>query len=74
MTSSACVVLLFRLGKGVRGRRATYLDVFRAGEGVVGFVLAEGVAVDVGGEVAYCGGDAGIEGTAVGEVAAETHA
>lgn len=46
------------------------LDVFRARERVVGFVEAERVRVQVGGEVADCGGDAGVEGAAVGEVAA----
>lgn len=45
-----------------------------AGEGVVVFALSERVAVHVGCEVADCGGDAGVEGAAVGEVASEAHA
>lgn len=49
-------------------------DVGGAAQGVVLFAAREGVAVDVGWEVTYCGGDAGVEGAAVGEVAAETHA
>lgn len=43
-------------------------------ETVVGETGAEGAAVQVGCEVRDGGGDARVEGAAVGEVAAETHA
>ena len=46
------------------------LDVAGARERVVGFAEAERVRVEVGGKVADCGGDAGVEGAAVGEVSA----
>lgn len=45
-----------------------------ASERVVRLAEAERVRVQVGGEVALCGCDAGVERAAVGEVAAETHA
>jgi hypothetical protein len=45
-------------------------DVFGALDGVVGFAGAKGAAVDIGGEVADGGGDAGVQSAAVGQVAA----
>jgi len=49
-------------------------DVAGALEAVVILARAQGMAVDVGREVAYRGCDARVESAAVGEVAAEAHA
>lgn len=49
------------------------LDILSAGKRVVVLAEAERGAVDVGGEVAYGGDDAWVEGAAVGKVATETH-
>ncbi len=49
-------------------------DVACALETIVALTRAEGMAVDVGREVAYRGRDARVESAAVGEVAAEAHA
>ena len=43
-------------------------------EAVIILAMAESVRVDVGGEVADCGLDAFVEGSAESEVSAETHA
>jgi len=60
------VVVLFPENEHQFGVR----EVLGAGQAVVGFVQPERVRVQVGCEVGDCGGDAGVEGGAVGEVAA----
>lgn len=50
------------------------LDVFGALDAVVVLAGAQRAAVDVGSEVADGGRDAWVQGAAVGEMAAETHA
>lgn len=49
------------------------VDVLDAVQAVVFLALAQGVGVDVGGEVADGGADALVEGAAEGEVASKAH-
>lgn len=49
-------------------------DVGSSGQRIIALPFAEGMTVDVGREIADCGADAWIQGAAIGEVAAQTHA
>lgn len=69
-----CWVGAYIVGTGLTHHDKLAGNVFDALDAVVVLALAESLRVDIGGEVAYCGSDAFVEGAAESEVPAETHA